>query len=338
MGQSIAATAQVTREMKLPAVFFVLHQSVVTAAPQTNVGTFSAFSNFNPQSQIFTAGSNSQLSQTFSSSQDYGFQSLDYGLDTLLGVQGLGGAGFNGLATTGLDINTGAFDAFSAAAGGCDSFCESAKRLEAQSLNQFQTDLKIFQSQFAGVQSNSNFIPQTNRARVPLFVQGVNNNQIRPNSVKTLKPATPRPRPVPVGPISQPTFTKPKDRPINLLSRPSIMPTTTPISTTPETTILLTTTRTTTNRGIPNGPVITITPKKEENKNSNGVSIPVETTTRKSTKIRFTFNGKTIGGSKSTTKRSAENVGGFPISTFFNDEEEEEEGGSNFTVFDAVPS
>merc|ERR1712106_237129 len=337
MGQSIEATAQVTREMKLPAVFFVLHQSVVTAAPQTNAGTFSAFSNFNPLSQTFTAGSNSQLSQTFPSSQDYGFQSLDYGLDTLLGVQGLGGAGFNGLANTGLDINTGTFDAFSAAAGGCDSFCESAKRLEAESLNQFQTDLKIFQSRFAGVQSNSNFIPQTNRARVPLFVQGVNNNQIRPNSVKTLKPATPRPRPVPVGPISQPTFTKPKGRPINLFSRPSITPTTTPISTTPETTIVQTTTRTTTNRGIPNGPV-TIPPKKEENKNSNGVSIPEETTTRKSTKIRFTFNGKTIGGSKSTTKRSAENVGEFPISTFFNEEEEDEEGESKFPVSDAVPS
>ena len=115
--QSVEATAQVTREMKLPAVFFVVHQSVVTAAPQTNAGTFSAFSNFNPLSQTFTAGSNSQLSQTFPSSQDYGFQSLDYGLDTLLGSQGLGGTGFNGLANTGLDINTGAFDAFSSAAG-----------------------------------------------------------------------------------------------------------------------------------------------------------------------------------------------------------------------------
>ena len=117
ISQSIEVTAQVTREMKLPAVFFVVHQSVVTAAPQTSVGTFSAFSNFNPQSQTFTAGSNSQLRQTFSSSQDYGFQSLDYGLNTLLGSQGLGGAGFNGLANTGLDINTGAFDAFSSAAG-----------------------------------------------------------------------------------------------------------------------------------------------------------------------------------------------------------------------------
>ena len=115
--QFIEATAQVTREMKLPAVFFVLQQTVVIGAPQTNAGTFSAFSNFNPLSQTFTAGSNSQLSQTFSSSQDYGFQSLDFGLDTLLGSQGLGGAGFNGLANTGLDINTGAFDVFSSVAG-----------------------------------------------------------------------------------------------------------------------------------------------------------------------------------------------------------------------------
>jgi len=341
MGQSIAATAQVTREMKLPAVFFVLHQSVVTAAPQTNVGTFSAFSNFNPQSQIFTAGSNSQLSQTFSSSQDYGFQSLDYGLDTLLGSQGLGGAGFNGLANTGLDINTGAFDVFSSVAGGCDSFCQSAKVLEEQSLNQFQTDLKIFESQFANSQSNANINPQNNVAGSPVFGQDVNNK--RPTSFNQIRPITPRPQPVPVTPVSQPTFTKPKVRPFNILKRPATTSTTPsqPSTTEKQTTRLRTTLSTTTPIRTTNVP-ITIPPKKEENKNSNGVSIPVETTTRKSTKIRFTFNGKTIGGSKSTTKRSVGNVGDFPISTFFNEEEEEEEEGgnigSNFPVFAAVPN
>ena len=92
-------------------------------------------------------------------------------------------------------------------------------------------------------------------------------NQIRPNSLKNLKPVTPR---------SQPTFTKPKVTPFTIFNRPSTtQPTTTP-----------STKRTTT--------TTTAVDKKEENKNSKGVSIPVETTTRKPSKIKFTFNGVRI--------------------------------------------
>ena len=56
-------------------------------------------------------------------------------------------------------------------AGGCDSFCQNARRLEAQSLNQFEKDLKNVEAHFASGQSNANFIPQNPVAGSPLFGQ-----------------------------------------------------------------------------------------------------------------------------------------------------------------------
>ena len=79
----------------------------MVGAPQNSGGTFSAFSNFNQNTQTFTSGS----SQTFST-QDTFFQGVDQGLDTFFsGGEGLG-AGF-----TGLRADTGAFDVFSSPTG-----------------------------------------------------------------------------------------------------------------------------------------------------------------------------------------------------------------------------
>ena len=87
--------------MRIFLLYSVLH--LVVGAPQNNGGTFSAFSNFNPNTQTFTSGS----SQTFST-QDTFFQGVDQSLDTFFsGGEGLG-AGF-----TGLGADTGAFDVFS---------------------------------------------------------------------------------------------------------------------------------------------------------------------------------------------------------------------------------
>merc|ERR1712013_858331 len=320
-----------TVSMRVFLLYSVLH--LVVGAPQNNGGTFSAFSNFNPNTQTFTSGS----SQTFST-QDTFFQGVDQSLDTFFsGGEGLG-AGFTGLG---------------ADTGDCDDFCQNARRLEEQSLNQFKADLKSFEAQlsnsqggvggggapvFSTVQTSHNFVPQQ-----PVGDSFLSNkkqpaiNQIRPNSFNNLKPVTPRSQPLPVTPKSQPTFTKPKVTPFAIFNRPS----TTPPTTTQRTTTVSTTQTPTT--------TTTIIDKKEENKNSKGVSIPVETATRKPSKIKFTFNGKTLGGSKTTTKRSIETDEKIPISTFFNqnkqkNEEEGEESSDDkileaerdFPVFDAV--
>ena len=58
--------------------------------------------------------------------------------------------------------------------GSCDSFCQNAKRLEDQSLDQFQKDLKNFEAQFANAKSNSNFIPNPRGASAPVLGQDVN--------------------------------------------------------------------------------------------------------------------------------------------------------------------
>ena len=90
--------------------YFLCH-SLVLAGPQNRFSSFadtarSSFSNFNPNSQTFSAGTNTKLSQqTFSSSQDNFFQSLDTSLDQLFPTTGLGGSGFDGLANTGFNTN-----------------------------------------------------------------------------------------------------------------------------------------------------------------------------------------------------------------------------------------
>merc|ERR1712013_28298 len=277
-----------TVSMRVFLLYSVLH--LVVGAPQNNGGTFSAFSNFNPNTQTFTSGS----SQTFSS-QDTFFQGVDQSLDTFFsGGEGLG-AGFPGVGA-----DTGAFDVFSSPTGDCDAFCQNARRIEEQSLSQFEADLKSFGAQLSTNQGGGGAsvfsTGETNPDFVPLksiggsFGHDVSNkkqptfNQIRPNSFKNRKPVTPRSKPLPVTPISQPTFTKPKVTPFTVFNRPSTAaPTTTQEIITTSTTQMTTTRRTTATS--------TVIDKKEENKNSKGVSIPVETTTRKPSKIKFTFNG-----------------------------------------------
>ena len=166
-------------------------------------------------------------------------------------------------------------------------------------MNQFETDLKNFEAQFANTQNNANFIPQKTAAGGPVFGQDATNkrqptfNHIRPNSFKPVKPVTPRSQPLPVSvtPVSKPTFTKPKVTPFTIFNKPSTTkaPAQPLITTTRKQT---TQSRTTTTARTTTVPITyTTTTKKEENKNSKGVSIPVEATTRKPTKIKFTFNG-----------------------------------------------
>merc|ERR1711963_1313911 len=79
---------------------------------------------------------------------------------------------------------------------------------------------------------------------------------------------------------------------------------------------------------------------------------PAETTTKKSTKIKWTFNGKTIGTSTIPQNSQGKSESGdnetIPISTYFNEiegdvtgeektEADREEKSQNFPVFDAVP-
>ena len=110
-------------KMKISVISFVLFNRLVFARPQNNVGTFSSFSNFNPNTQTFSAGINTQLSQTFSTSQDSFLQPLDSGLDGLIPGNSFGATGLVGLDNTGFDVNSfldpsltlgGSFDVFSA--------------------------------------------------------------------------------------------------------------------------------------------------------------------------------------------------------------------------------
>jgi hypothetical protein len=81
--------------------------------------------------------------------------------------------------------------------GDCDSFCENAKHLEDQSLNQFTIDLKNFAVQFRNTKLNANIVPKNSGAAPPLFRQDVNNirqtslNQIIPNSFNNPKSGIP---------------------------------------------------------------------------------------------------------------------------------------------------
>ena len=112
--------------MKKHVIGFVLCQSLVFSKPQNNVGTFSRFSNFNPKTQTFTAGTNTQQSQTFSANQDTFFQSLGTGLDSSVLGDVFGVTGFDGHLNTGVNENDfldpslllkGSFDVFSSATG-----------------------------------------------------------------------------------------------------------------------------------------------------------------------------------------------------------------------------
>jgi len=280
------------------------------------------------------------------------------------------------LANPGFDTNdflNPSFDVFSSPNGVCDSFCQNAKRLDNQSINKFEKDLRSFEAQFGQTKAGS-FVPQT-QGRTNLFGQDVSNNiptvgdvftftntKIRPNSFDNTRPKT-----VPTFRRKAITTQKPRSTPFTVFNKPSPTTTMRPTQrttrkqtkatrkrTTPSTTVTTTKTSTPT--------TVSSTTEKEKVKNSNtvdfktSVSIPLEATTQKNTKIKFTFNGKTIGNSKSGTssnkaKEMAEERNGedLPISTFFNESDESNDIDSNreerkmagdendFPVFDAVP-
>ena len=102
--------------MKTHVICFVLCQSFVFSEPQNNVGTFSRFSNFNPKTQTFPAGTNTQLIQTFSENQDTFFQSLGTGLDSSVLGDVFGDTGVNDIEDPSL-LQKGSFDEFSSATG-----------------------------------------------------------------------------------------------------------------------------------------------------------------------------------------------------------------------------
>ena len=112
--------------MKTLVICFFLCQGLVLSRPQNNAGSFSTFSNFDPKTQTFTAGTNTQLSHTFSSNQDTFFQSLDTGLDGFVQDNVLGATGFDSHPNTGFNVNGyldpslllgGSFDVFASATG-----------------------------------------------------------------------------------------------------------------------------------------------------------------------------------------------------------------------------
>ena len=128
-------------------------------------------------------------------------------------------------------------------------------------MNQFAKDLNNFAVQFVNTQLNTNFVPKNSGAAPPLFRQDV--NKIRPTTFKQIIP----------GSINKP--------------QPGITTQTTLRSIRQITPQLTTSTPKITPVRIKTIPVSTPTTKREENKNSKGV----ERTTKKNTKITFTFNG-----------------------------------------------
>ena len=95
---------------------FIFCYSATIARPQNNFGSFSSnsFSNFDTNSQTFTAGTNTQLNQqTFQNSQDAFFQSVDSNFDNGFPSSGLGPNGFEDF----LDPLDKSFDVFSSANG-----------------------------------------------------------------------------------------------------------------------------------------------------------------------------------------------------------------------------
>ena len=108
-------------KMKISVLSFVLSNGLDFARPQNNVGTFSSFSNFNQNKQTFSAGTNTQFRQKFSTNQDLFLQPLNSGLDGLFAGNSFGTTGLDGLANTGfLDPSLplgGSLDVFSSASG-----------------------------------------------------------------------------------------------------------------------------------------------------------------------------------------------------------------------------
>merc|ERR1712066_142087 len=338
MGQSVQSSHQ--ENMKsgsgLPAVINLLVSfTSVWCRPQNSFRT-NSFSNFDPTSRTFTAGSSTNLHQeSFSNADDF-----------LLSFEKL-------FPQTNSDE---AFNIFSSN-GECDDFCQNVLALDAQSQAKFEQDLSDFQAQFGNslplapapapapgspqrpaktqaprVQTqSSSFLPNqrdnalktdesfksnTNRNKENKNFLFFGNNQKNSNQPTQFQSPNKNrnPRPPPTTTTRRP---EPSTSPFTVFTtkRTTRKPTTSPARTRPTT------------------------------------AGPVNTTTKKSTKIKWTFNGKTIGTStipqnspgKSDTAGDNEAL---PISTYFNEVEGErqerketgrEEKSNDFPVFDAVP-
>ena len=182
---------------------------------------------------------------------------------------------------------------------GCDSFCQQAKILDDQSFGQFEQEIRSFEAQFggAGVQ-NVGLVPSAAspaQPAQPAPTRQPGGSVFTPSSITTRQPrpqaATTRlPRPAPT-PRPTPATLPPTPATPQPTSRSNPRPTTprAPRSRAPSTPRP---TRRPTRRPAPSS-----TTQIEQVKGRGGfdskttVSIPIETTTRKNTKIKWTFNG-----------------------------------------------
>ena len=164
---------------------------------------------------------------------------------------------------------------------GCDSFCQQAKILDDQSFGQFEQEIRSFEAQFggAGVQTVG-VVPSAAQPAQPAPTRQPGGSVFTPSSISTRQPrpqpATtrlPRPAPTPRPTPATPRPTTPRAPRSRAPSTPRP-------------------TRRPTRRPAPSS-----TTQIEQVKGRGGfdskttVSIPIETTTRKNTKIKWTFNG-----------------------------------------------
>jgi len=341
--------------------------SASAQAPQLQT---TGFSSFDPNTGTYTVGTNTNLYQeSHSGNPD----------DFLLGFENL----FPG---SGSISDGAAFNPFATADGECDEFCQKVFALDTQSQAQFEQDFLSFQAQFggntvagAGEAGTSQQQPPRTQTQV---AGGFPNNNNNNNNQRTGGPLSINNNNVNRRPDDS-LNNNVQDRNYlfinnnNNNNRPSTpsTPSTTPF------TVFTTTTTPRTPRPTPRPtrapqPRPTPPPPQEEPRTPvtarAPVTIPVQekeaTTARpqaggsngkKPTKIKWTYNGKTIGTSTITEKPQSSSAGDsrnsrdgeiLPISSYFN----EIDGGggrqepsvrgtaakdnSDFPVFDAVPN
>jgi hypothetical protein len=205
-------------------------------------------------------------------------------------------------------------------------------------LTDFQKDLKNFEAKFGNPESNANFIPQNRGAAGPGFGQDATNNrpttfnQFRLNSFDNPKPEIP---------ISKPTVTPtrtPRVTPFTIFNKPSQRTTPQPRLTKRQKMLQKSTSQTKISPIKATNIPVTSNTEKEQNKNSESFSIPVETTKKITIDVKMS--------SETTENRSIKNEDELPISTFFNESKKDGEAYKKtmdnknireFPIFDAVP-
>merc|ERR1712110_940898 len=316
----------------------VLGLSTVSGAPFETFQT-GGFSNFDPNTGSFSVGTNTNLYQETTGNAD----------DFLLSFEKLfpGDGSFSDGA---------AFNPFASADGSCDEFCQKVLAIDTQSQSQFGNSLGSgeetpssqpapspgpsqpprVQTQVAGIPSNNNNNNNNNNVNRKPDENFKSNNNVQNKNFLFFGNNNKNPPRNP--PIQQQTVTN---------SPPTR-------STTPFT--VFTTTRRTTRPPRPR-PTPTEEVKNSEVTARAPVTIsvaettprPEEDSTKKTTKIKWTYNGKTIGTSTITEKPPGGDK--LPVTPFFNSVQGEEGGRqqrgmedgarrseADFPVFDAVPS